>query len=332
MKKKLLRRLICPNTRQELKLEEKTLGKNKEDVITGFLVSKNNKYQYPIINGIPRFVPSSNYADNFSFQWNEFAKTQLDSHSGQPISAERFWKATGWKSNDIKGQWVLDLGCGSGRFTEIALQAGANVVSIDYSSAVDACVENLNHYSNLHVVQCDINNLPFQKESFIYVFSLGVLQHTPNVSKSFIASALMTKPGGYFCADFYWNRLITMINMKYLLRPLTKNIDQKKLFLFLKRHIKLFLYISQLLGKIPFIGIVLKKIIPVVNYDGIYNLSKQQLEEWALLDTFDMLAPKYDNPQSAETIKKWFYQNDFENVKVFHEGHLVGRGIKKIRH
>ena len=69
MKKRLLHSLICPNTRQKLKLVEEILDTDEEEIITGFLVSKNNRYKYPIINGIPRFVPNSNYADNFSFQW-----------------------------------------------------------------------------------------------------------------------------------------------------------------------------------------------------------------------------------------------------------------------
>ena len=37
-----------------------------------------------------------------------------------------------------EGKWVLDAGCGMGRFAEIALKIGAQVVALDYSNAVDA--------------------------------------------------------------------------------------------------------------------------------------------------------------------------------------------------
>ena len=30
---------------------------------------------FPIINGVPRFVPADNYTNSFGFQWNKFQKT-----------------------------------------------------------------------------------------------------------------------------------------------------------------------------------------------------------------------------------------------------------------
>lgn len=158
MNSELLSILRCPNTGQRLILID------GDDNITNTglrLLSEDRQHKYPIQNGIPRFVAQSNYADNFGMQWNHFAKTQLDRHSGHPISAERFWKATGWHPSDLNGKWVLDIGCGSGRFAEIALSAGAHVVALDYLSAVDACWANLKHFSNLYVVQGDIYSLPF---------------------------------------------------------------------------------------------------------------------------------------------------------------------------
>ena len=36
------------------------------------------------------------------------------------------------------------------------------------------------------------------------------------------------------------------------------------------------------------------------------NLSKQELREWVILDTFDMFSPQHDHPQKIATVKKWF--------------------------
>lgn len=330
MKPELLPRLRCPQSGQPLTLEPNTAVMNTDgEVDAGWLVSDDGHRRYPILAGIPRFVPESNYADNFGMQWNHFAKTQLDSHSGHPISAERFWNATGWSPEALRGQWVLDVGCGSGRFAEIALDAGAKVVALDYSSAADACLANLKHHPDLHVIQGDVYALPFAKESFAYVYSLGVLQHTPDVPGAFAALTPMLAPGGHLCTDFYWNRLRTMMNPKYLLRPVTKRMDQKILFSWLVANVPTLLRVSQLLGRIPLAGRYLKRIVPVVDYTGIYPLSARQIEEWALLDTFDMLAPAYDNPQSVATVKQWFRQAGFNEVEVFHWGHLVGRGRKQ---
>ncbi len=273
-------------------------------------------------------MPKSNYADNFGIQWNRFPKTQLDSHSGHSISAERFWKATGWNPADLKNKWVLDVGCGSGRFAAIALEAGAFVVALDYSTAVDACWTNLKHYPNLYVVQGDIYALPFVPESFDFVYSLGVLQHTPNVARAFAALPPMVVCGGHLCADFYWRRLLTMLHMKYLLRPITKRIAQQKLFQFLEWAVPIMLPISQTLGSVPVAGRALKRLVPVADYTGIFPLSDQQLKEWAILDTFDWFAPKYDNPQTTKQILSWFNEAGLLDVEVFHSGHLVGRGRK----
>ena len=68
-----------------------------------------------------------------------FRQIQFNSHSGLPISSDRFWLATDWSPADLKAQWVLDEGCCAGRFAEVALKAGAKLVALDYSSAVDPC-------------------------------------------------------------------------------------------------------------------------------------------------------------------------------------------------
>jgi hypothetical protein len=85
---------------------------------------------------------------------------------------------------------------------------------------------------------------------------------------------------------------------------------------------------SQALGAIPAVGRFLKRMIPVANYAGVYPLSAQQMKEWALLDTFDMLAPEYDKPQPPGRVRGWLEAAGLAGVEVFREGHLVGRGSK----
>lgn len=326
MKTELLELLRCPKTGQRLNLEGG--NNNAQEIEAGWLVSEDGQHRYPIRNGIPRFVPESNYADNFGMQWNHFSRTQLDSFSGHPITADRFWKATGWCPEDMKGQWVLDVGCGAGRFAEVALKAGARLVALDYSGAVDACYANLKHHPNLHVVQGDIYALPFGPGEFPFVYSLGVLQHTPDVAAAFSALPPMVRKGGRLCVDYYWKRFRTMLHTKYLLRPITKRMQQPRLFALLERWVPGLLSVSRALGRVPLLGRFLSRLIPVANYTGIYPLTDQQLREWALLDTFDMLAPAYDSPQTSTTAKAWMEGVGMLDVEVLHAGHLVARGFK----
>jgi len=67
----------------------------------------------------------------------------------------------------------------SGRFTEIALQTGATVFSVDAGQAVDANWNNNGHHANLILCQASLYELPFPQDYFDKVFCFGVLQHTP---------------------------------------------------------------------------------------------------------------------------------------------------------
>lgn len=322
----LLQFLRCPHSGSPLTLEEPLVHEGR--VREGWLRSERSERRYPIRGFIPRFVPESGYLDNFGWQWNKFRRTQLDSHSGQPISTARFWMATGWSAADLNGSWVLDLGCGAGRFAEVALQAGAKVVAVDYSSAVTACYENLSHYPNLHVVQADIYHLPLRIAAFPYVYSLGVLQHTPDVRKAFHALPPMLLPGGAgrLCVDFYERSWKSRMLPRYWLRPITKRIDKLRLFRMLERSVPTLLKVSDGIGRIPAVGPLARRLVPVANHRGILPLDDRQHAEWALLDTFDWLAPEYDSPQSPATVNKWLQEAGLQDCEVLKAGHLVGRG------
>jgi len=326
MKRELLERLRCPRTGQRLTLDAPE--PIADEIESGWLISVDGQHRYPIRNGIPRFVPEANYADNFGMQWNHFRQTQLDSHSGHPISADRFWLATGWRPEDLKDQWVLDAGCGAGRFAEVALNAGAKVVALDYSSAVDACYANLKHHPNLHVVQGDIYALPFERESFPFVYSLGVLQHTPDVAKAFAALPPMLQGAGRLCVDYYEKSWKSIFHLKYWLRPITKRIPKPALFFMLRTTVPILLPVSRGLGSLPILGGALKRLAPVVNYYGVLPLSDRQQKEWSLLDTFDWLSPTYDYPQTATTAREWMQGAGMQNVEILKAGHLVARGHK----
>ena len=99
---------VSPSSRQQLRREG------------DFLVAPSGE-RFPVVNGIPRFVPAENYADAFGFQWKNFARTQLDSHSGTPITRIRLERCLGFPIDQLRGKEVLEVGSGAGRFTELLL-------------------------------------------------------------------------------------------------------------------------------------------------------------------------------------------------------------------
>lgn len=329
MKKSLLEILCCPKCSSEVVLEKNFSYSDKYEIEEGTLKCAFCNTNYPIINSIPRFVPLNNYANNFGFQWNLFKKTQLDSFSKTNLSHQRFFKQSEWKPEEMKEKLVLDAGCGAGRFTEIALKTGAIVIAIDYSNSVDTCWENLKHNSNLHIVQADIYALPFKPNLFNYVYSFGVLQHTPDVKKSFFSLLKKTAINGKICVDCYLKDWRIYLWIKYWLRPITKRMPASLLLCIVKRIVPLFLPLSCLLIKFPVIGHYLRYALPVANHKGVFPLNEQQLFEWSILDTFDMYASKFDNPQTIKTIKEYFKEANLSNSKVLKQGVIVGRGENK---
>ena len=78
----------------------------------------------------------STYRMTFGWQMERFRQSQLDSVNGTGLSATRFYEGTGWDPEELRGQRILEVGCGAGRFTEIMTRGGAHVTSIDYSDVV----------------------------------------------------------------------------------------------------------------------------------------------------------------------------------------------------
>ncbi len=320
--------LCCPDCGEGLDLIA-DLEKDDE-VESGKLLCTSCEMAFPIIRHIPRFVSSENYAQGFGFQWNEFRQTQLDSYSGHTISKKRFFDFSGWSAEELAGKRVLDVGCGAGRFAEVALDAGAHIVAVDYSSAVDACWLNLGSSARMNVIQGDIYCLPIKPASFDFVYCLGVLQHTPDVKASFMALTKQVKPGGTLVVDLYPKLLLNYLWPKYWLRPFTSKMPQDRLFKLVVSMVSYLLPVSIAIGRIPVIGRKLRYAVPVVNYDGILPLSKKQLREWSVLDTFDMLSPAHDHPQSADTLQGWFEEAGMSNIEVFRQGFFVGRGVRPL--
>jgi len=277
---------------------------------------------------VPRFVSSDNYASSFGFQWNLFGRTQLDSHTGLPISRDRLFESTGWDPADLDGKTVLDIGCGAGRFTEIVLSAGAEVIAVDSSTAVDACRQNFVPHPRLNVVQADIHHLPFQGESFDFLYCFGVLQHTPDVRRAFLSLSGMLRKGGRLAVDVYPKLWLNALWPRYWLRPLTCRMSHSRLLGLVRWMVAILLPVSLAVGRLPRVGRRLRHVIPVANREPDFPLSPDHLKEWAVLDTYDMLAAAYDQPQSAQTLAEWFEQAGLRESEVFRRGPLVGRGVK----
>ena len=152
---------------------------------------------------------------------------------------------------------------------------------------------NGHHGDRLKLFQASIYDMPFPNNSFDKVFCFGVLQHTPDFEKSVKSLIDKVAPDGELVVDFYpvygwWTKL----HAKYLLRPWTKKMPHEKLLKKIEKNSGWMIGLTSFLNKIG-IGKFVNRFIPVCDIKGTLpaNLSKEELKEWVILDTFDMYSP-----------------------------------------
>lgn len=332
MRLKHLPYLSCPDCHEDL-VVERAIDQQDERLVEGSLSCTGCKSSYPVLRGVPRFVELSNYADGFDFQWNKHALTQHDSYSNSTVSEDRFFKETKWE-RDLSGEVILEVGCGSGRFTAQAISTGAMVVATDLSGAVDANYRVHQDAENLLIVQANIYHMPFRKQSFDKVFCLGVLQHTPDVEKSFRTLPTYLRTGGKLATDVYDRRsgLMGVLEIFYRtyfwFRPVTRRMPTKLLYNLISCYVKIMWPITKLINRLPF-GRKINRMLLIVDYRGLYDLDEAMLQEWSILDTFDMLSPAYDQRQTMETFRRWFETSPLTGIEV-HYGYngIEGRAIR----
>ena len=110
-----------------------------------------------------------------------------------------------------------------------------------------------------------------------------------------------------------------MLQWKYLLRPLTKRLSKELLYSLIYVIVPILLPLAAKLRKVA--GRFGARLLPICDYSHL-GLSDDLNKEWSILDTFDMYSPKYDKPQTKNTVLKWFEDaRGFKNLE---------NGLKKV--
>ena len=300
VKQPLLDLLACPRCRSGLTATPPV--PEGGDLLEATLHCAGCGAEYPVRNGIPRFVPPDSYAESFGMQWNMFRTEQLDSASGASLSSDRLLTETGWSPSWMRGRIVLDAGCGAGRFLEVAAGTGAIAVGLDISSAVDAARTTVAAFPNAHVVQASLYEPPFRDAVFDAAYCIGVLQHTPDPATALDAIPRLLKPAAPFVVVAYERKPWTLLHGKYLIRPLTRRMSRQALLRAIRWTMPVMFPVTELLYRLPIAGRIFRFLIPIANYTHERKLTLRQRYQWAVLDTFDMLSPAFDQPQTETEV------------------------------
>jgi len=157
---------------------------------------------------IKSFVTKENHnnidwetVESFGEEWSKFAHFSKDEIKN--IGEEYFDVVDDQMLN--KHSIVLDMGCGTGRWTKYAATRAKFVEAIDPSKAVVSAAKLLHDKDNVRISQAEVSNIPFADNSFDFVFSLGVLHHIPDTKKAMLQTTAKLKSGGHFLVYLYYS-------------------------------------------------------------------------------------------------------------------------------
>ncbi len=167
-------------------------------------------HRWPIRRGIPRFTnppeaAAASVRRAFERQWRRygalprlFGKTRRQMREN--LGNERMGSTI--RAPWYAGKWVLDAGCGRGRYLSEFAALGATAVGVDFGTGPEEARVPLDD-PRIHVVQGDVLNLPFADGRFDLAFCDGVLHHTTDPRRGFAELARVVKPGGAVYAWLY---------------------------------------------------------------------------------------------------------------------------------
>ncbi|MEJ2006835.1 MAG: methyltransferase domain-containing protein [Acidobacteriota bacterium] len=338
MRVELVGLLACPGCHGKLELHATSM--QEDQVIEGALHCARCRTEYPIRQAIPRFVADAAYAQSFSFEWKRWRRTQFDTDSHQP-SLTTFIASTGRRPADLAGKTVLEAGCGAGRYMDLLAREGAEVIGIDLSQAIEVAQENLGHLPNCHFIQGDLTRPPFRQESFDFIYSIGVLHHTPSTHAAFQALVPLIKPGGEIAAWVYALRRLSETFERFpdrvnevlgldsnftiplarqaLVRRLAKTMDHvMETSNRMQRAVTTRLPSRWLYG-LCHAAIPLYYVYRLPVFYPLRLVTKVAVTpdpEWRVLDTFDWYSPKYQWKHTYAEVEAWFRNAGLEQITV----------------
>jgi SAM-dependent methyltransferase len=264
---------------------------------------------------------SSHIQKSFSTEWEALAEN--DRAWGRSVETRlyEFKERLLLKDSDLTNKKVLDAGCGHGEIEFALSPFFIDLVALDISNSIEDIKKRYEMNSSLvknariHFIQADISQLPLKEELFDYIFSDGVLHHTPNTKQSFInISKTLQKNGKCFIMVYsydhktIWDKILDRTIQ--IIRKISKLINPRILYL-----------ICYILSPIYFLYVSLMNLF--VNKKR--HRTKRSLKELSL-SLFDTFSPMFDWNHSTEEVITWYNELNYSDVKKTFSSH-IGIGI-----
>lgn len=348
MRRAFAEALRCPACQQSFDLEARVWA--GECLQEGALRSSCGE-TFPVIAGIPRILPPNLAATllethpDFFRRHPDLTPPHLGPAHGTLVDTlrafgeewQRFpelmkahermfaWYFEGPEEVRWDGLHVLDAGCGMGRWLHFARRAGAQVVGLDLSPAIEVAAQREGEAADF--VQADLLSPPFPPASFDLVYSFGVLHHLEDPVSGVRALAALVRPGGEL--RFYVYRSLedesgprrALLRVVTLLRRITTRFPAAALHAFswavAATATALFLFPRRVLRGWP-AGERLTRDLPLVHYADVpFRL--------LVAEQFDRFGAPIERRYRREEIEGWL-----ENVGLEVRAILPGLGWRAI--
>jgi len=173
------------------------------------------------------------YADP---EYEKYSKEYFDDLERTRYSIQH-WQLSEFESFDIEGKEVLEIGFGQGTDHLMMARSGGIMHGIDLTEESKTITENrfsLYGYKS-RLLTGDAEELPYKENTFDFVYSFGVLHHTPHIAKAIGEIHRVLKPGGkcYIAVYnknslfFWWSVFFAdyICRMKFLKMTLSQRIS-----------------------------------------------------------------------------------------------------------
>jgi hypothetical protein len=175
----------------------------------------------------------------------------------------------------------------------------------------------------VHLAQADIFQPPVRPGIADRLYSFGVVQHTPEPERAFRSLVPLVRTRGQIAVWVY--RKWPIPQPSYWMRLLTRGMAEPQASRFIEWYVPRALQLSDVLGRVPKLGSRLRRLVPVADYRGRLPLSADQLREWAMMDTHDMLITRHTYPQRWKDLQRWMSGLEGVHRPSKHDMAAVGR-------
>lgn len=126
-------------------------------------------------------------------KWRLFRREQEDPVPFYSMLAREAAADLDSRHGPLRGQRVVDLGCGPGFYSTALRQRGAEVTPVDNSAEEMALLGE----PPAGALLADAGDLPFEDGSFDGVFCSNLLEHTPSAAPVIAEIERILRPGGW---------------------------------------------------------------------------------------------------------------------------------------